>query len=359
MPIPLLPHGAAAGVQDLPPEVLHRIVGGAGLHDAAALMLASKELYAAIHTPSIWKSLEFSTLDASAANFVKFASECQELTLRNESPEEIVCFMEKLEALGATTSVLTLRAIVTEPCERMTSQIFEAAAKFPNLETLGVHIQGVENADDIFVDVVMPRLRVFEFAEVDDYDPVYDDDAMGLSFLFGDRCSFPALESVRLVVHTSNVLAAVDRMPLLRSLTYISEDECYPQEEVTKLEGRHLDTLTLCTQYDGISALTRALAEAGGVRHLTIITHADLTIYSPLHAVRELTFLVGAATTLTLDFKSISEETRHDAITVRSATHYGTLRLSACASMQRFVDFWSTNVLRVANTRVIVDPGLV
>lgn len=357
--MPVLLHPPLTGVHDLPREVLHRIVGDADPHDVAAMMLASKNLYSAIHTPSIWKSLDFSTLDDSAADFMKFASECQELTLRNESPKEIVRFLKKLEDLGATTSVVTLRVIVTEPARSMTSKLFEAASKFPNLETLGIHFQGVERSDDIFVSVSMPRLRSFEFSEVDDYEPGYDDDAMGLSLLFADTCSFPALETLKLVTHTSNVLAAIDRMPVLRSLTYISEDECYPEEEMTKFEGRQLDTLTLCTQYDGAASLLRALEQSSSIRHLTLIANNDLTVYSALPTVRELTFLVAAGITLTLDFMCITDKGNHEAINVTSHANLGTLRLSACPSMTRFVEFWNSHALRVSNTiKVIIDPTL-
>lgn len=358
MPIPL-PY-PVAGVHDLPPEVLHRIVGDADQQDAAALMLASKHLYDAIHTPSIWKSLDFSTLDTTAANFVKFASECQELTLRGESPEEIVCFIEKLQRRGATGSVVTLRAIVIEPCVRMTSQLFEAAAAFPRLEVLSVHLQGVTaDSDDILVDVTMPKLRVFEFVEIDDYEILDDDDEMGVALMFSDTCHFPALETMKLVLHTSSVLAAVDRMPLLRNLTYVAEDDCYPEEEMTKLAGRRFDTLTLSTQYEGAGGLIRGIAECEAVRHLTLIVYDDLVVDTALPNVQEVTALLATRATLAMDFVALTEEAQHKAVVVRSPAQAGTFRLTACPSVDKFAEFWNSHVLRVSNTKLVIDPSLV
>ena len=348
MPIPL-PY-PVAGVHDLPPEVLHRIVGDTNQQDAAALMLASKHLYDAIHTPSIWKSLDFSTLDTTAANFVKFASECQELTLRGESPEEIVCFIEKLQRRGATGSVVT----------RMTSQLFEAAAAFPRLEVLSVHLQGVTaDSDDILVDVTMPKLRVFEFVEIDDYEILDDDDEMGVALMFSDTCHFPALETMKLVLHTSSVLAAVDRMPLLRNLTYVAEDDCYPEEEMTKLAGRRFDTLTLSTQYEGAGGLIRGIAECEAVRHLTLIVYDDLVVDTALPNVQEVTALLATRATLAMDFVALTEEAQHKAVVVRSPAQAGTFRLTACPSVDKFAEFWNSHVLRVSNTKLVIDPNLV
>lgn len=355
MPIPL-PY-PVAGVHDLPMEVLHRIMGDTNQQDAAALMLASKHLYDAIRTPSIWKSLDFSTLDTSAANFVKFASECQELTLRSDSPEEIVCFLEKLQKLGATDSVVTLRAIVTEPCVRMTSQLFTAAAMFPRLEALSMHFQGVTaDSDEIFVDVEMPMLRVLEFVEIDDHEILNDDDEMGVSMMFSDACRFPALETVKLVLHTSNVLAVVHRMPALRNLTYVAEDDCYPEEEMTKLAGRRFDSITLSTQYEGAGALIRGVAECEAVRHMTLVAYDDLSIYTALPNVAEITVILAAGATLAMDFVAL-EEAGHEAVTVRSPAQAGSFRLSACPSVDRFVEFWNSHVLRVSNTMLTIDPS--
>lgn len=365
MPLPLslplqYPGGVAgvAGVLDLPLEVLHRIVGDTDQQDAAALMLASKQLYGAIHTPSIWKSLDFSTLDSSAANFVQFASECQELTLRGESPEEIVCFIEKLRRRGATGSVVTLRAIVVEPCARMTSQLFEAAAAFPRLEVLSMRLQGVTaDSDDILVDVTMPNLRVLEFVEIDDHEILEDDDEMGVSIMFSDTCRFPALETVKLLLHTSNVLAAVDRMPLLRHLTYVAEDDCYPEEEMTKLAGRRFDTLTLSTQYEGAGGLIQGIAECEVVRHLTLLVYDDLVIDAALPNVREVTVILAARASVSMNFVALTEKARHEAVVVRSPARAGTFRLTACPSVDKFAEFWNSHVLRVSNTALVVDPN--
>lgn len=359
LPLPDPALGFAAGVHDLPLEVLHRIVGDTDQQDAAALMLASKQLYDAIHTPSIWKSLDFSTLDTSAANFVKFASECQELTLRGESPEEIVRFVEKLQRLGATGSVVTLRAIVIEPCARVTSKLFEAAAAFPRLEVLSMHLQGVtEDSDDIVVDVTMPKLRVLEFVEIDDHEILEDDDEMSVSMMFSDTCRFPALETVKLLLHTSNVLAAVDRMPALRNLTYVAEDDCYPEEEMTKLAGRRFDTLTLSTQYEGAGGLIRGVAECEAVRHLTLVVYDDLLVDTALPNVAEITVILAARATVSADFVALTEA-RHEAVVVRSPAQAGTFKLTACPSVDRFAEFWNSHVLRMSNTALIIDPSLV
>ena len=314
-------------------------------------MVASKAAYASVHVPAAWPRVEFTSLGESAESalkFMEFATECRELTLAHESPSEILAFLEAVADLAVADSITTLvvRVVVVDALDnppRVSSKIFRALAKFPNLETLHVHL-GTAKARLKLKNISMPRLRTLRIIERHNTD---DDEMFHIvrgvlraTVLFAES-DFPALETLELTLaSSSDVLNAVYSMPELRRLVYRSRDDTY-EEGHADLGDRRLDSLTLTpapVQPGG--ACLRVLLKYGIItaRHVTLLVSSNLEL-DDLPGVEELTLVLVHGADVSVSWHVLKQL---HAVNISGDGH-GIFRVHHCRMLE-FARFWKNNV---------------
>lgn len=358
------PSPQPTSLMDLPNDLVARVIGAADQCGAVGCMLASKQLYAAVRNPAIWTTVELGVLDASAIDFMQFASECHTLKIETPSLDDVVWFLLGCHsrAVAALETVSTMEISVTERCERMTSALFEAVANFPALKTLAITLAGVSNSDDISVDIRMPALESLTFQEHED---VIEDlhnynDSVAVNLDFAPGCQFPALKKLHIASRSANVFQLVPGLPLLTSLVYVSHTEWDWEEQLhvhlAPLAGRYLEEVTLCL-HAGSDAMYQFLQHVGYVERLQLLCFHDVSINRPLTNVEQFDVVLGDMVTLSIDFATLSELSEFESLAVSCPFNFqnGDVHILGCPSMFHWVRFWQRKLMTTSFVTVTVD----
>ena len=316
------------------------------------MMVSSKYAYAAVHVPAAWPRVEFNALlGESAVNFMEFATECRELTVVHDSPRQILRFLEAVAGLAVAQSVavVTVRlvAIDFEDGPRVSSKIFVALAKFPNLETLTVNL-GNAIANFRLHGVSMPRLRTLRVVErsnpSDDMFYIAREELQSTVRFAGS--TLPALETLELSVASSDAVEVIpdNTMPALRRLVYRSRNDTY-REVPADMGRRHLDSLTLATHADpGGDACLQLMLKYGVIsaRHVTLLvsnTVSNTIELEELPGVEELTLVLALGAEVIVSWHVLK---RLRAVNISGDGH-GIFRVCDCLVVE-FAEFWKNNV---------------
>ncbi len=346
---------------DLPDDLVARVVGAADQCGAVGCMLTCKQLYAAVRNPAIWTTVELGVLDASTIEFMTFASECHTLKIETSSLDEVVWFLLccHLKSVAALATVQTLEITITERCNRMTSALFDAIAHFTALRNLAVTLSGVDNSDDISVDMRMPELESFSFEEhadvIEDLH-YFDESSVVLNLQFAARCHFPALKKLRIATMSANVFQVLPGAPHLCSLAYV----CAQWEEdvighLDGLEGRYMEDMTLCL-HRGSGAVYRVLERAFDER-LQLICFHDATIGRPLVNVGHIELVLSDMVTLYVDFVSLSEDSDFESLHVTCPLHFqnADVHVHGVPAMDHWVRYWQRKRMTTSFVTVSLD----
>jgi hypothetical protein len=279
------------GLDCLPPEVLYKVLSD-DQTGRAACMVASRGLYRALHTPSVWTSIHFDQLEPRALDFLRFAKECRSLSLATESADEALWFLEAAAAtcpaLGA--SLTGLRVRVTGG-GRVPGGLPAALTAFPALETVAVDLAHVAEVSDARFEASPAApggcRALTSFSWIEAADEPGGSRGCHVSGMPGLAAYAPALADIHVEARTCDVLdPGRGFFAAARRVTYLGSHEVYQH---ACLDGLDLDELRLHVHPESDRwRLAAELARARRLGKLWLTVDDDLALLARV-PVEELT----------------------------------------------------------------------
>lgn len=265
-----------AGLEQLPPELLTRVLAG-DQSGRVMCMLSSRGLYRALHTPAVWTTVHFDRLEPRALDFLRFARECRCLSLATESADDALWFLDAAAdtcpALGGCLSSLSLR--VTERAERIPADLPAALTRFPALETLSVSLAPVDVCAVEFPAAPAARGGCARLRSLTWDEAPADDGGRGVRLGVAGLARYAGrLADIVVAARACDVLDA--RFPGARRVAYASTDETYERADLADLD---LDELRL--HVHAVSDRWRLAAElsrASRIAVLALVVDDDLQL---------------------------------------------------------------------------------
>jgi hypothetical protein len=343
----------------LPPEVLYKVLSE-DQTSRVACMLASRGLYRALHTPSVWTSIHFDQLEPRALEFLRFAKECRSLSLAAETADEALWFLEAAAetcpALGTSLARLQLRVVGGGP---VPGGLPAALTAFGQLESVAVELAGAEPSEARFSDIPsetrLPSLTSFSWVEAADD---VGSRACRLSGMSRLTAAAPALADVHVEARSCDLLDSEARPAALRRVTYLGSGEQY---EHARLADLNLDELRLHVHPESDRwrlAAELALARRIGKLHLTVDDH--FVLLSRVN-VEELTIETDALDVcVSLDYDLVARWIPRLRVAVEDPYDTPLNVRFLGVDFRRLADFaaWADSALDVDwNVTIVLEPG--
>ena len=319
----------------LPEEMLRKCAGLMDQSSRVRCMMASKSLYARLHVTSVWTNVHFTDLDHRALDFLRFATNCQRLSITNPSPDDVQWFLDAAadSCPSLAQSLVSLDISVTESsclATRVPSTFADVLTMFPALETARVLLPATRDVSHVefpaapVVPGGMSRLRELEWTESIEDANVHLDISPAAGYA-------GALHAVRVKARTCDVLAA--RFPSLGVIEYEGTRETY--DDALGLTDADLDVLDLhvLDMADG-TALAAALSSARRVGTLRLTVSDDFAIRQPIAATDVVVRGEGYNVTVDIDYD-------------KCACHWGTLSVAGEQSAWLCVRFLGMDFSRL------------
>ena len=265
----------------MPPDALRVVLGQLPQADKAACMLVSKYLHATVTDPSLWTRLRLCHLDSTAVRFFRKALPTS-LLIHDASPDDAIWFLERLVDDACHTTLVTLTISFGE-VTRVPEALLFVIARFTALETVAITVEECEEACLLRLPGWFTGLRrltslVIREGPDDTGDPWRCERRLAVR-LGAARALLPALESLTVVAHRSDVLTGATglaAMPSLRRLVHLAEAETY--ENFTVGRGQTLDYLEVSFGEESVpDAFGEGLLRFGSIGKLVV--HARNELY--------------------------------------------------------------------------------
>jgi hypothetical protein len=303
----------------LPEDMLRKCAGLMDQSSRVRCMMASKSLYARLHVSSIWTSVHFTDLDYRALDFLRFATNCERMSVTNASPDDVQWFLETAADMcpSLAQSLVALDISVTETScvvTRVPHGFADVLTMFPALETASVRLPAMRDVCHVGLPASprvpggMSRLRALEWTEADEDANVHLDISPAAGYA-------GMLHTVKIRARTCDVLAS--RFPSLRVLEYEATRETY--DDARGLTGADLDVLDLhvLDMADG-AALLAALSTARRIGQLRLTVCDDFAMRQPIAATDVVVRGEGYNVTVDIDYDVCA---RHFASLSVTGTH--------------------------------------
>lgn len=222
-------------LQQVHDDLLVRIMGMCDQPTKTSAMLACKALCTASMGVGAWTDVTFKDLDVTAVEFMK-RHKCPTVRIRSDCPDDVAWFFDRLKR----EQVLCMQHVHVDFgfVQRLPVDLLDGLAQHAPLCTLTVAVEDVTDTSEVAFpsDTHLPHLTHLTITERDSAEVVV---------WFGDA-RFPSLRCLDLHVSLSDVMGAVTRMPSLRTVRYLYDEEDSGETmEDARLAGLHLDSLEL------------------------------------------------------------------------------------------------------------------
>ena len=285
----------------LPEDMLRKCAGLMDQSSRVRCMMASKSLYARLHVSSVWTNVHFTDLDHRALDFLRFATNCERLSITNPSPDDAQWFLDAAaDSCPSLAQSLVALDISITACvvTRVPSTFADVLTMFPALETACVRLPATRDVSHVEFPAAprvpggMSRLRELEWTEADEDANVHLDISPAAGYA-------GALHAVRVKARTCDVLAA--RFPSLRVIEYVGTRETY--DDARGLTSADLDVLDLhvLDMADG-TALSAALSSARRIGTLRLTASDDFAMRQPIAATDVVVRGEGYNVTVDIDY---------------------------------------------------------